>query len=494
MGMRINTNIEAFNAQRNLAATAMQYAKSVEKLSSGLRINRAGDDAAGLSISEKLRAQTKGLAQAQRNAQDGISLIQTAEGALNETHSILQRMRELTVQAANDTLADSDRNAIKSEIGQLAAEIDRIAHSTQFNGKNLLDGSLTATKTATLSGAAATGLGSMADTLADVQASTSFGTAAAAADYKFTITNAGTSYSETGGTASAGTATAGTITVGTTGFTISAGETATSFAASVNAANIGVTATVNASGALVFTSTAKGSTASIASITGTGTLLTDFAITSFTATSAGANAAGYYQVNGETATHALTASATQLTAGSGASAVNLDWTAIGSSVSGTVASNNSFTVSYQDKQANLQIGANAQQSLSVGIEKMDSTALGVNGLDVSSALVINGNDGLGDGKNADGTLGTLAKIDEAIASVSNQRSNLGAYQNRLEHTISNLGVAQENLTASESRIRDVDMAAEMVNFTKTGILQQAGQSILAQANQAPQGVLSLLRG
>src|SRR5438105_272547 len=198
MGMRINTNVEAFNAQRNLASTATMYAKSVEKLSSGLRINRAGDDAAGLSISEKLRAQTKGLGQAQRNAQDGISLIQTAEGALNETHSILQRMRELTVQAANDTLADSDRNAIKSEIGQLTSEIDRIAKSTQFNGKNLLDGSLTATKSSALS-SAATGLGSMADTLTDVNASTTFGTSAAAGSYAFTITNAGTRFSETGG-------------------------------------------------------------------------------------------------------------------------------------------------------------------------------------------------------------------------------------------------------------------------------------------------------
>src|SRR5437762_8088181 len=178
MGTRINTNIEAFNAQRNLQLTATQYAKSVEKLSSGLRINRAGDDAAGLSISEKLRAQTKGLAQAQRNAQDGISMIQTAEGALNESHSILQRMRELTVQAANDTLADTDRNAIKSEIGQLGSEIDRIAGSTQFNGKKLLDGSLTATKAASLT-TAATGLGSMADTLAHVTAAASFGSAGA---------------------------------------------------------------------------------------------------------------------------------------------------------------------------------------------------------------------------------------------------------------------------------------------------------------------------
>src|SRR5437868_6375202 len=238
MGMRINTNVEAFNAQRNLGATATAYAKSVEKLSSGLRINRAGDDAAGLSISEKLRAQTKGLAQAQRNAQDGISMIQTAEGALNETHSILQRMRELTVQAANDTLASTDRDAIKSEMTQLGSEIDRIANSTQFNGKNLLDGTLTATKSATLS-SAATGLGSMADTLADMQTAVTFTTGTAAGDYKFTVTSAGSAYTETGTGVSAA-STVGTITVGSTGFSITVGTTAASFAASVNAANLSV--------------------------------------------------------------------------------------------------------------------------------------------------------------------------------------------------------------------------------------------------------------
>src|SRR3982074_3927274 len=145
MGTRINTNVEAFNAQRNLQLTAMQYSKSVEKLSSGLRINRAGDDAAGLSISEKLRAQIKGLGQAQRNAQDGISLIQTAEGALNETHSILQRMRELAVQASNGTLTANDMTSVNGELQQLNSEIDRIAQKTTFNGKALLDSSLNTT-------------------------------------------------------------------------------------------------------------------------------------------------------------------------------------------------------------------------------------------------------------------------------------------------------------------------------------------------------------
>src|SRR4030088_2678637 len=149
MGMRINTNIEAFNAQRNLQNTGLAYAKSVEKLSSGLRINRAGDDAAGLSISEKLRAQTRGLAQAQRNAQDGISMIQTGEGALNEVHSMLQRMRELAVQASNDTLSGNDRTAVNSELQQLTQEVHGISGRTTFNGKNLLTGSLANSVTAT---------------------------------------------------------------------------------------------------------------------------------------------------------------------------------------------------------------------------------------------------------------------------------------------------------------------------------------------------------
>src|SRR6266851_3645782 len=142
MSTRINTNVEAFGAQRNLSLTQMSYAKSVEKLSSGLRINRAGDDAAGLSMSEKMRAQIKGLAQAQRNAQDGISMIQTGEGALNETHSILQRMRELMVQASNDTLSTSDRSAIQAEMGQLGQEVDGISSRTKFNGQSLLTGAL----------------------------------------------------------------------------------------------------------------------------------------------------------------------------------------------------------------------------------------------------------------------------------------------------------------------------------------------------------------
>ncbi|AAM23779.1 flagellin Hag [Caldanaerobacter subterraneus] len=276
--MIINHNLSALNAWRALSINNFNTQKALEKLSSGYRINRAGDDAAGLAISEKMRGQINGLNQAIRNAQDGISLIQTAEGALNETHAILQRMRELVVQAANDTNTDVDRGNIQKEINQLKAEIDRIASTTQFNTRTLLDGSLS-----------------------------------------------------------------------TTGVTF-------------------------------------------------------------------------------------------------------------------------------------QIGANAAQNMTLTIGKMDTTTLGVDTLDVSISTL-----------SSSDIAAWLTTIDNAINKVSQQRADLGAVQNRLEHTINNLGVAAENLTAAESRIRDVDMAKEMMEFTKNNILQQAATAMLAQANQQPQTVLQLLR-
>jgi flagellin len=278
MSYRVNTNIEALNAQRNLMMTALAFSKSAEKLSSGLRINRAGDDAAGLSISEKLRAQVRGLNQAVRNAQDGISLIQTAEGALNEVHSILQRMRELAVQAANDTLTTEDRQAIAQELVSLRNELDRIAQQTQFNGQNLLDGTFSAKL--------------------------------------------------------------------------------------------------------------------------------------------------------------------------------------------------------------FHIGANQNQTIMVTINNVNSTVIGGN----LSNLV----DTFNTTPNQANAEALITGVDQAIKDVSGVRSGLGAVQNRLEHTIANLSVASENLTAAESRIRDTDMAAEMVNFTRLQILQQAGIAVLAQANVNPQVVLKLL--
>ncbi|MFZ5987150.1 MAG: flagellin [Bacillota bacterium] len=270
--MRINNNMMAFNAHRQLKVNGAQQEKSLEKLSSGYRINRAGDDAAGLSISEKMRAQIRGLNQASRNAQDGISLIQTAEGALQETHAILQRMRELAVQAANDTNVAKDRSAIKLELDDLAAEVTRIAQKTQFNTQNLLTGSL----------------------------------------------------------------------------------------------------------------------------------------------------------NGKV----------------------------------------------------IQIGANKGETLSITIATMTANKLAVSGLSITSTNLAQS---------------SIAKINSAINTVSAERAKLGAKQNRLEHTIKNLDNTAENLQASESRIRDVDMAKEMMTFTKNNILNQAATAMLAQANQAPQGVLQLLR-
>lgn len=283
MSMRINHNIAALNTYRQLSFNNTQASKNMEKLSSGLRINRAGDDAAGLAISEKMRGQIRGLEMASKNSQDAISLIQTAEGALNETHAILQRMRELAVQASNDTNTADDRTALQKEMDQLTKEINRIANNTEFNTKGLLSGSF-------------------------------------------------------------------------------------------------------ASSAL-----------------------------------------------------------------------------------------------------NFQVGANKNQTISLTIGNMSALSLGLaststesaTGPDISSA-------------SAD-FADVISTIDAAIQTVSEERAKLGAYQNRLEHTINNLGTASENLTAAESRIRDVDMAKEMMEFTKNNILSQAAQAMLAQANQQPQGVLQLLR-
>ncbi|MFC5700878.1 flagellin Hag [Cohnella faecalis] len=276
--MIINHNLPALNTHRNLGINTNATSKSMEKLSSGLRINRAGDDAAGLAISEKMRAQIRGLDQASRNAQDGISLIQTAEGALSETHSILQRMRELAVQASNDTYTTADRAKLGAEVTQLTKEINRIASQTEFNTKKLL------------------------------------------------------------------------------------------------------------------------------------------------------------------------------ISGGGASAINF------------------------------QVGANSGQQIQLSINKMDTSSLGVSAF--GSQFSANTSTAFGS---------IIAAINSAINKVSSERANLGAYQNRLEHTINNLNTSSENLTAAESRIRDVDMAKEMMNFTKNNILNQAAQAMLAQANQLPQGVLQLLR-
>lgn len=312
--MRINQNISAMNTQASMVCSDNAISKSLERLSSGLRINRAADDAAGLAISEKMRGQIRGLKQAARNAQDGISLIQTAEGALNETHSIVQHMRELAVQAANDTLTDADRQEIQKEINQLTQEVDRIAKTTEFNTKKLLRGvSTTVTTTTVTSG--------------------------------------------------------------------------------------------NGSGATTTTNTTK----------------------------------------------------------------------------------------IEDLTLKMHIGANKDQTMTVTISNMDTGALGI-GLDASGNTVDKGVDATA-GLNVStqsGANAAIQKFDNALSKISSERAKLGAYQNRLEHTISNLDTARENLSASEARIRDVDIAEEMTNFSRAQILMQASTAMMAQANAKPQAVLQLL--
>jgi flagellin len=367
--MRINTNISAMNAHRQLSINNTRTASSLEKLSSGLRINRAGDDAAGLAISEQMRGQIRGLNQAIRNAQDGISLIQTAEGALTETHSILQRMRELSVQGSSDTLQPADRTAIQTELNQLTSELNRIADTTQFNGQVLLNGT--------------------------------FGVRV------------------TGGTLAVGTD-------GVTGISVSGARASTTF-----------TLTQTGAGQLDL-SDGAGNVQRISSLPTTG----------FTGT------LNFDRLGVAINVQNIALPATPLWSGSGKTIIT-----------GATA------------PQNLQIGANAGQSLGITIGNMQAAALGVSALSVATHTDANV---------------AITNVSSAITTVSTQRSTLGAWQNRLQHTINNLGTAAENLTASESRIRDVDMANEMMEFTKQNILTQAATAMLAQANMAPQTVLQLL--
>lgn len=401
MGLSVNTNIAALNAYRNLSSTQNDLSKSLEKLSSGLRINRAADDAAGLAISEGLRAQIGGTTQAVRNAQDGISVVQTAEGALTETHSILQRMRTLSVQASNNGgLSDTAKSNIQDEMDQLKTELTRISDTTSFNGKKLLDGSysgvfqvgantsaqdkITVDLTTVTGGLGASGLG-VADVDVTKLASTT-GASSATEDIDLTDTAAPV------------------LTVKT-----SATSTVTLDLADWDDAGTVEAAVKNKQ------------------------LLTD------KMTSAVAN--------------------TQLTFSIGG---------------GTAATDAVITLNAPTEYADAAAAEAAFGMGGGGAGTVSTTADGV-------ALSV------------DGAKAAIDSIDDAITTVSKVRSSLGAVQNRFDHTINNLNVAVENLTASESRIRDTDMASEMVSYTRASILSQAGTAMLAQAKSLPQSVLQLLQ-
>ena len=403
--MRIQHNIAALNSYRNLTGNNNAVSKNLEKLSSGYRINRAGDDAAGLAISEKMRAQITGLNTAQKNAQDGVSLVQTAEGALTEVHSMLNRMVELADQSANGTYDNPvDRANLQKEIASLKDEIDRIADSTNFNGINLLDGSLSTSTTSTLNG-------TTTGTKAAVDLKFTFADQFKGKDIKVNIAN-----KANGGDAI-------DVEVAADGSTITLKMDATKD----HSASAIKEALAKAKLDAVKDNDDKAKMTSLlasATVTGAGT-------------TALANGDGFAMETGKT----------------------------------TAAKGKSLTLQIGDTSKDFN-----QMAVSVG--DMHGEALGIADIDISTQV---------------GAQTAVDKIKSAINSVSSTRGDLGAIQNRLEHTINNLSVTAENMTAAESRIRDVDMANEMMAYTKNNILVQSSQAMLAQANQLPQGVLQLLQ-
>ncbi|RLL45015.1 flagellin [Oceanobacillus piezotolerans] len=386
--MIINHNISALNAHRQLGANQGATQNSLEKLSSGLRINKAGDDAAGLAISEKMRGQIRGLEMAEKNAQDGISLIQTAEGALNETHAILQRMRELAVQSSNDTNTKSDRAELQKEVDQLAQALTDISDDTEFNTQKLLDGTFS-----------------------------------------------------------------GTFQVGA-----NEGQNIKIEIGDMDATKLGVVGYTGAEQAL--------------------TGITGVSVTNNTTKDIDISYTALDTVSGE----AILETTAELNDAGDTITITLAQQADGTSTATT-----DDVVAALEKLGEINV---------VKADDYSDTALSAVGTGVTASAVDPANPNTAKGINISSQTSAdvaITKIQSAIDTVSAERSKLGAVQNRLDHTINNLGTSAENITAAESRIRDVDMAKEMMEFTKNNILSQAAQSMLAQANQQPQGVLQLLQ-
>jgi flagellin-like hook-associated protein FlgL len=429
VGLSVNTNVAALNAYRNLSTTQSSLNKSLERLSSGYRINKAADDAAGLAISEGLRSQIGGLSQAVRNTQDGTSVVQTAEGALSETTSILQRMRDLSVQASSGgSLNDDAKSSIQKEISQLKSELTRISDTTTFNGTKLLDGNYKGTFQ----------VGANAGQTISVnigKAMSAAGLGVSSVD----VTAAGKYTVASGGTA------AGTV-VSTTA--TSAASAAMNF--------------YNAAGVQLAGASADAS--DYASLTGT---------ISFGGKTFDLSSVDYSNADGDNDPSTVATSAQALTALNTAAKAALGLT--------------------QDPFAS------AASGLTFGVKEAVTGFTGANG--AAETTTANGTtwstpDQLANATptfdGASGASNAIKAIDAAIKTVSSQRADLGAIQNRFEHTINNLNTAIENTTASESRIRDTDMASEMTAFTRAQVLTQAGTSMLAQANQSTQSILKLL--
>ncbi len=463
--MVVQHNLQAMNANRMLGITTNGQSKATEKLSSGYKINRAADDAAGLAISEKMRKQIKGLDQASANAQDGISAVQTAEGALTEVHSMLQRMNELAVQAANGTNSESDRLSIQNEIDQLTTEIDRVAETTKFNETYLLKGNgKTATMTVSAHDAGLEGF------LTGVGTGTAKFTMDALEEGQDIVIGAkgytiGTSIGEVRDAIGEASGKVSTITINGTEYTVVA--TTKEAISSDNKYTIDQLKDLVKDGAKVIV----GSKTYAAMVDKDHDGISDNDSSIIAATK------GYSLIQDEL----RKASSIGTDPGKGATVsytVPTDPTSI-TQMTFTIKEGSVETK--QGLQLGLHVGADADgtNKITFNIDTMSSSGLGIEGIN------------LVDNSGAKATY-AIDAIADAIAKVSAQRAELGAIQNRLEHTISNLDNVVENTTSAESQIRDTDMAEEMVEYSKNNILAQAGQSMLAQANQSNQGVLSLL--
>jgi flagellin len=490
MAQTINTNVASLNAQRNLNTSQSSLATSLQRLSTGLRINSAKDDAAGLSISQRMTSQIRGLNQAVRNANDGISLSQTAEGALSSSGDILQRVRELAVQSANASNSASDRKAIQSEVGQLLSELDRVATTTEFNGQKLLDGSL---------GSATFQVGANANQT--ITASTG----------NFRTTTYGAQLAASENVAAAATATALTGTVVIDGLqsktvTLGATDTASTAAAAINAVSdsTGVTAAARnvsefkVAAAGTFTLAVKGdNTTTAANIT--------FSVSANTAAGLAESVKAFNDASSQTGITAKLNSAADGLILTNESGADID-------IANGAASTQAVTLAAQNATTTLSTGTltfgaavtaatggagtavsrgtlefnsdkgyslNASSTSVLTTTGFASTLKAVNTIDVSTV---------------DGATKALKIVDSALSIVSGQRAAFGALQSRFESTVSNLQATSENLAASRSRVQDADFAAETANLSRAQILQQAGTAMLAQANALPQNVLSLLRG
>ena len=481
--MIVQHNITAMNANRMLGLTTGSLSKSTEKLSSGYRINRAADDAAGLTISEKMRKQIRGLDQASTNAEDGVSAVQTAEGALTEVHSMLQRMNELAVQASNGTNSTSDRQAIQDEISQLNTEIDRVAETTKFNEIYLLKGD-DGTKNVTMKGHDA----GLKGTLTDGATEATFTLDEGALDYGKKVTIGGKEYTIGATDAKAKELIKqpadGKITISIDGSSYDLDKDGKVFKS-------GSTTQLKKKDLPGDTGDDNADADSLKGLVKAGSTVIVGGKSAYVLTDADSNNIDDTDSSIITAGKAIELMKGELLAANkiGVDADSDPAVAVEEQTGDyDPDATYSFTITKGNAKVadrlsfNLHVGSDADMTnkISVNIETMNSAYLGIKGLNVAD-----------DSGNA--ATYAIDAIADAVAKVSEQRSALGAVQNRLEHTIDNLDNVVENTTSAESRIRDTDMAEEMVNYSKNSILQQAGQSMLAQANQANQGVLSLLQ-